>query len=76
MMPWMKDWRLVSQMTGWEPTRQHLNSCVNWYWDCVSWTMLNTWFIPFRMPELHGDVDKVISQLSLNGIKSSSICQS
>jgi hypothetical protein len=62
-------------MTGWEPTRQHLNSYADWYWDCWAWSLLNTWFVPFQIPSLHGDVDKWISQFTLNGIKAGSICR-
>jgi hypothetical protein len=75
MMPWMKDFQQVSQVTGWEPIRLHLNSYVDWYWDCAAWTYLNLWFVPFRMPELYSDTDRWVSQFSLNGIKSSSICK-
>lgn len=37
--------------------------------------MLNLWYIPFRMPELHSDADRWVSQFSLNGIKATSICK-
>jgi hypothetical protein len=62
-------------MTGWEPTRQHLNSYVNWYWDCVAWSLLNAWFGPFQIPGLHGEADKWVSQFTLNGVKAGSICR-
>jgi len=62
-------------MTGWEPTRQQVNSFADWYWDCAAWSLLNTWFAPFQIPSLHGDVDKWVSQFTLNGVKAGSICR-
>ena len=75
MGPWIKDFQQVSQVTGWEPIRLHLNDHVNWWVDCATWTYLNLWFLPHRMPGLHSDVDKFVSQFTLNGIKASNICR-
>ena len=75
MGPWIKDFQQVSQMTGWEPLRLHLNDHANWWVDCATWTYLNLWFLPHRMPGLHSDVDKFVSQFTLNGIKASNICR-
>ena len=68
-------WHEVSQLTGWELMRQPMDAYVNWYLDCTTWTFLNLWFLPHRMPGLHSDVDKFVSQFTLNGIKSSNICR-
>jgi hypothetical protein len=68
-------WQEVSQLTGWELMRQPMDAYVNWYLDCATWTYLNLWFLPHRMPGLHSDVDKFVSQFTLNGIKASNICR-
>lgn len=75
MIPHVADWKQISQVTGWEFVRQPLDNYVNWYWDCAAWTLLNLWYIPFRMPELHSDTDKWVSQFTLNGIKAGNICR-
>jgi hypothetical protein len=75
MGPWMNDLQLVSQLTGWEPLRQQVNSWANWYWDSTAWTFLNLWYMPHQIPGLYSDTDKWISQFSLNGIKATSICR-
>jgi hypothetical protein len=68
-------WQEVSQLTGWELMRQPWDAYANWYLDSVTWTYLNLWFLAHRMPGLHSDVDKFVSQFTLNGIKSSNICR-
>lgn len=68
-------WQQISEFTGWELVRQPADAWVNWYWDCAAWSLLNTWYIPFRMPGIHSDVDRWVSQFTLNGIKASNICQ-
>jgi hypothetical protein len=68
-------WQEVSQFTGWEFMREPMDLYANWYWDCATWTFLNFWFLPHRMPGLHSDVDKFVSQFTLNGIKASNICR-
>jgi hypothetical protein len=68
-------WQEVAQLTGWEFMRQPMDAYVNWYLDCATWTYLNLWFLPHRMPGLHSDVDKFVSQFTLNGIKASNICR-
>ncbi len=75
MIDWQTNWKDISKIAGWDLARQPLDNYVNWYWDCVAHTFLNIWFIPFRMPELHSDVDKFVSQFSLNGIKATNICR-
>ena len=67
-------WQEVSQLTGWEFVREPLDAYVNWWMDCATWTYLNLWFLPHRMPGIHSDVDKFVSQFTLNGIKSTNIC--
>jgi gliding motility-associated-like protein len=54
---------------------QPMDAYANWWMDCATWTYLNLWFLPHRMPGLHSDVDKFVSQFTLNGIKSSNICR-
>jgi hypothetical protein len=75
MTSWQVGCKEWSKLTGWELVRQPLDNYVNWYFDCISWTLLNTWFIPFRMPEIHSDTDKWVSQFTLNGLKSTNICR-
>jgi hypothetical protein len=68
-------WQEVSELTGWELMRQPMDAYVNWYLDCATWAYLNLWYLPHRMPGLHSDVDKFVSQFTLNGIKASNICR-
>ena len=68
-------WHEVAELTGWELMRQPMDAYVNWYLDCATWTFLNLWFLPHRMPGPHSDVDKFVSQFTLNGIKASNICR-
>lgn len=75
MTPWQTFWPEWSRITGWDIVRVPLDNYVNWYWDCTAWTLLNTWFVPFRMPSMHSDADKWVSQFSLNGIKAGNICR-
>lgn len=74
MTPWQISWPEWSRVTGWDILREPLDNYVNWYWDCASYTFLNLWFLPYRVPSIHSDVDKWVSQFTLNGIKSTSIC--
>jgi hypothetical protein len=46
------------------------NSPIDFYIDAYVWWFLQLYFLPYRMPEYGGEVDKWISQFSLNGIKS------
>ena len=48
---------------------------VNNYLDMWSWWFLHTWFLPFKMPSIHSDADKFVSQFTLNGIKAANLCQ-
>jgi hypothetical protein len=68
-------WRELSQLSGWELMRQPWDAYANWYLDSVTWSCLNLCFLPHRMPGIHSDVDKFVSQFTLNGIKSSNICR-
>jgi hypothetical protein len=75
MTPWQISWPEWSRVTGWNVMREPLDNYVNWYWDCAAYSFLNLWFMPYRMPGIHSDVDKFVSQFSLNGIKSFNICR-
>ena len=68
-------WHKVAELTGWELMRRPMDAYVNWSLDCATWTFLNLWFLPHRMPGLHSDVDKFVSQFTLNGIKASNTCR-
>jgi len=68
-------WQEISQITGWELIRKPVDQYINWYSDCVSWTFLNLFYLPYRMPSIHSDVDKWVSQFTLNGIKTGNICR-
>lgn len=48
---------------------------INNYLDAWAWWYLHTWFLPFKMPGLYSDVDNIVSQFTLNGIRSSNLCQ-
>jgi hypothetical protein len=48
---------------------QPVNSYADWYWDSAAWSMLNLWYMPFRMPDMFSDADRWASQFTLNGIK-------
>jgi hypothetical protein len=63
-------WQEILQLTGQEFMRQPIDVYVNWWLDCTVWTYVNLWFLPYRMPGLHSDVDKFVSQFTLNGIRS------
>jgi hypothetical protein len=39
------------------------------------WIMLNIWFLPYKLPGMFGDIEEVISSVTLNGIKSSNLCK-
>jgi hypothetical protein len=75
MTPWQILWPEWSRITGWNIIREPLDNYVNWYWDCAAWSLLNTWFVPFRMPSMHSEADKWVSQFTLNGIKAGNICR-
>lgn len=67
--------QVMSQLSGWETIRQALDPWACWYWDCVSWNVLNWWYLPYRIPGVQSEVDKLVSQVTLNGIKAINICQ-
>jgi len=75
MIYWQTYWPEISRISGWDVVRQPVDNYVNWWIDSWTWTYLNLWFLPHRMPGLHSDVDKFVSQFTLNGIKSSNICR-
>jgi len=75
MTNWQTSWPEWSRITGWDVARQPMNNYVNWWWDCTAYTFLNLWFLPYRMPSIHSDVDKFVSQFTLNGIKAANICK-
>ena len=39
------------------------------------WLFLQLYFAPYRLATMGDDIDKVISRVSLNGIKSSNLCK-
>jgi hypothetical protein len=43
--------------------------------DYQMWLFLQLYFAPYRMATMGDDIDKVISSISLNGIKSFNLCQ-
>jgi hypothetical protein len=71
MMNWQTGWQELSKLTGWDLVKQPLDGYINWYWDSTAWTFLNFWYLPHRMPQLHSDADKWVSQFTLNGIRAS-----
>lgn len=75
MTNWQTSYQEISKLTGWEILRQPLNTYANWYFDCINWTFLNLWYLPYRMPGVYSDVDKWVSQFTLNGIKANNICR-
>jgi squalene cyclase len=75
MTNWQTSWQEISKLTGWELIRQPLDAYVNWWWDCTAYTFLNLYFLPYRMPGIHSEADKWVSQFTLNGIKASNICR-
>lgn len=75
MTNWQTSWKEISKITGWNLIRQPLDVYVNWWWDSAAWTLLNMYYLPYRMPGIHSDVDKWVSQFTLNGIKSGNICR-
>lgn len=75
MTNWQTSWPEWSRITGFNLAREPVDMLANWYWDCMAYTFLNLWFLPHRIPSLHSDADKWVSQFTLNGIKSTSICK-
>jgi hypothetical protein len=55
--------------------QQPSNTIIDWYIDQYIWWSLQLYFLPYRLPEYGGDVDKWVSTFSLNGIKSSNLCK-
>ena len=41
---------------------------INQLIDNYVWWFLQIYFLPYRLPEFGSDVDRVVSQYSLNGI--------
>ncbi len=74
MTNWQTFWPEWNRISGCGILRQPIDNYANWYWDCVAHTFLNLWFLPYRMPGIHSDVDKWVSQFTLNGIKATSLC--
>ena len=75
MTNWQISWPEWSRITGLDLALEPLDMMVNWYWDCATYTFLNLWYMPHRIPGLYSDADKWVSQFTLNGIKSTSICR-
>jgi hypothetical protein len=48
---------------------QPANRYLDWCWDNSVYTLLNAWYMPFRMPEMFSEADRWASQFTLNGIK-------
>jgi len=48
---------------------------LNWYIDQYTWWFLQLYFLPYRMPELHSDVDRMVSSISTNGARWANLCK-
>jgi len=44
------------------------NTIIDLYINTMTWWFLQWYFLPYRMPEFGGEVDRVISKICLNGI--------
>lgn len=53
----------------------YADSFVNYWVDYYTWWFLQWYYLPMRVPEWHSEADKWVSQFTLNGIKSSNLCQ-
>ena len=71
MMQWQSDLRKANPMIGMELIVQPVNKMIdlNVYW------FLQWYYLPMRMIARGDDVDRFISHFSLNGLKSSTLCQ-
>jgi hypothetical protein len=54
---------------------QPANDVIGWWMDYAMWIMVQNYYAPYRMPENLGEVEKWMQTVSLNGLKSSSLCQ-
>jgi hypothetical protein len=54
-----------------DPVEQFVNN----YLDTWAWWFLHCWYMPLKMPGMYSDVDKFVSQFTLNGVKSSNLCK-
>jgi hypothetical protein len=70
MMQWQIDYYKAFLKPGLDTMLQPANSMI----DNYVWWWLQWYYLPMRMPEYGSDVDRFISQFSLNGIKSN-LCQ-
>lgn len=66
-------------MTHWQDPafRKNFRACfglwepyVNNYIDSWAWWTLQIWYLPFKIPSMHSEADRWVSQFTLNGIKS------
>lgn len=48
---------------------------VNLLIDYQMWLFLQVYFMPYRLAGMGDDIDKVISCVSLNGIRSANLCK-
>jgi len=48
---------------------------LNWYIDYYTWLLLQWYFLPYRIPSIHSDADKWVSQVSLNGVRWANLCK-
>lgn len=55
------------------PTKN--NSVLTWYIDQCTWLFLQLYFLPYRTPSLHNEVDQWVQQVSLNGVRWSNLCK-
>lgn len=42
---------------------------MNNYLDMWTWWLLQTWYMPFKIPALHNDAEKFVSTFTLNGAR-------
>ncbi len=70
MIPWHNTTFRQNVKTATDPWGQFMNT----YLDTWAWCFLHIWYAPFKIPALHNDAEKFVSQFTLNGMKSN-ICK-
>ena len=48
---------------------------INMFIDQWVWTVLNWYYLPYRMPDIMSDADKWVQQVSTNGARWSNVCK-
>ena len=51
------------------------NPVLDWYMDALTWWMIQWYFAPYKLPEIMGDTDQWVQQVSLNGARWSNLCK-